>query len=188
MIRLKTAMWASLAALLLFSFSAFAQITAPDTLWTKTFGGSDYNECYSVIQTSDGGFLAAGYTESYGAGEEDFWLIKTDSRGNKIWDKTFGGSKLDYCNSVIQTADGGFLAAGYTESYGAVLRDFWLIKTDSRGNKIWDKTFGGSWWDECSSVIQTADGGFLAAGYTESYGAGEADFWLIKLDAEGNEK
>ena len=155
-------------------------------IWDKTFGGSNSDGCLSVIQTTDGGFLAAGYTYSYGAGNRDFYLIKTNSRGDSLWAKTFGGSNADDCNSVIQTSDGGFLAGGYTCSYGAGKADFWLIKTNSQGNKIWDRTFGGSGCDGCESVIQTADGGFLAAGYTKSYGAGEADFWLIKMDAEGN--
>ena len=152
----------------------------------KTFGGSKDDYCYSVIQTSDGGFLAAGYTKSYGAGESDFWLIKTDKNGNKIWDRTFGGSSHDECNSVIQTSDGGFLAAGYTQSYGNGWMDFWFIKTDSRGYKIWDKTFGGIFGDECNIVIQKNDRHLLAAGYTYSFGTGGGDFWLIKIDKMGN--
>jgi len=113
-------------------------------------------------------------------------LIKTDSSGNKIWDKTFGGSQYDSADSVQQTNDGGFVIAGATCEYGLGGHDAWLIKTDSAGNKIWDKTFGGSDMDEANSVQQTTDGGFIIAGSTSSYGAGGSDAWLIKTDANGN--
>ncbi len=155
-------------------------------LWDKTFGGSKYDKAYSLIQTTDGGYAVAGPTKSYGAGEEDFWVIKLDSKGNEVWDKTFGGSKYDKAYSLIQTTDGGYAVAGYTESYGAGSLDFWLIKLDRQGNKVWDKTFGGSKYDEAYSLIQTTDGGYAVAGFTESYGAGNYDFWVIKLDSRGN--
>jgi hypothetical protein len=155
-------------------------------LWDKTFGGSAVDEAYSLIQTTDGGYAVAGVTKSYGAGKEDFWVIKLDSRGNKVWDKTFGGSKYDRAYSLIQTTDGGYAVAGYAEFYGANNYDFWVIKLDSRGNKLWDKTFGGGKYDGAYSLIQTTDGGYAVAGFTVSYGAGGADFWLIKLDRQGN--
>ncbi len=156
-------------------------------VWDKTFGGIKYDKAYFLIQTIDGGYAVAGYTRSYGAGNHDFWVIKLDSRGNKLWNKTFGGSADDRAYSLIQTTDGGYAVAGYTESYGAGGADFWLIKLDSRGNKVWDKTFGGSDRDYALSLIQTTDGGYAVAGYTESYGAGDYDFWVIKLDSKGNE-
>jgi hypothetical protein len=112
--------------------------------WDKTFGGTDWDEAHSVQQTSDGGYILAGETNSYGAGSCDFWLVKTDSNGNKQWDKTFGGIDHDKAVSVQQTSDGGYILAGETYSYGAGSRDFWLVKTDSNGNKQWDKTFGGT--------------------------------------------
>ena len=152
--------------------------------WQKTFGGSGNDYANSVQQTSDGGYIIAGYTDSSGTGNYYAWLIKTDASGNKLWDKTFGGSNADYASSVQQTSDGGYIA-GYTDSSGNY--DAWLIKTDASGNKLWDKTFGGSNADYANSVQQTSDGGYIIAGKTDSYGAaGNADARLIKTDANGN--
>jgi hypothetical protein len=157
-------------------------------VWDRTFGGIGWDEADAVQQTSDGGYILAGWTESYGAGRSDFWLIKTDADGNKVWDRTFGGSDFDEANAVQQTSDGGYILAGWTQSYGAGNgnADAWLIKTDTNGNKVWDRTFGGSSWDEADAVQQTSDGGYILAGYTLSYGAGNGDAWLIKTDTNGN--
>jgi hypothetical protein len=156
-------------------------------VWDKTFGGASADAGWSVEQTSDGGYVIAGDTSSYGAGEGDVWLIKTDSDGNKVWDKTFGGASADAGWSVEQTSDGGYVIAGFTESYGVGEGDVWLIKTDSDGDKVWDKTFGGTSFDDGESVQQTSDGGYIIAGFTESYGAGGEDVWLIKTDSNGDE-
>jgi len=155
-------------------------------VWTQTFGGSDYDHASSVQQTSDGGYIVAGWTSSYGAGSGDVYLIKTDGSGNPDWTQTFGGSSNDGGSSVQQTLDGGYIVAGFTESYGVGYSDVYLIKTDGSGNPVWAQTFGGSWYDYGYSVQQTLDGGYIVAGTTASYGAGADDVYLIKTDGSGN--
>jgi predicted secreted protein len=152
--------------------------------WDTTYGGDEDDYGYSVQQTSDGGFIIAGWTYSYGAGGADVYLIKADSAGNMEWDTTYGGIYTDIGPSVQQTSDGGFIIAGYTNSYGAGGKDVYLIKADSTGNMEWDTTYGGTVNDFGLPVQQTSDGGFIVAGWTESYGAGEADVYLIKTEQE----
>ena len=157
-------------------------------IWDKTFGGSNNDMAESITATTDGGYIVAGWTGSFGAGILDFWVIKLDAEGNKIWDKTFGGSNLDYASSIITTSDGGYMIAGMTESYGSGKSDFWIIKLDAKGNKQWDKIYGGKDKDEATSIISTTDEGYIVAGTTKSYGAGGSDFWVIKLDSKGNKQ
>jgi len=157
-----------------------------DTTWTKTYGGTSDDYGCEVQQTSDGGYIIVGYTNSFGAGSLDAYLVKTDGNGNAIWDRTYGGTSYDYGYSVQQTSDGGYIIAGETWSYGAGSADVYLVKTDGNGNIIWNRTFGGGSDEAGNSVKQTSDGGYIIAGYTESYGAGYLDFYLIKTNANGS--
>jgi hypothetical protein len=156
-----------------------------DVQWAKTYGGTGEDRVFSVQQTSDGGYIVAGWTRSFGAGGDDIILIKTDANGNIIWARTYGGTNDDRASSVQQTSDGGYIVAGWTRSFGSG-GDILLIKMDANGNVIWAKTFGGTDHDYAHSVQQTSDGGYIVAGLTRSFGAGNYDFFLIKTDANGD--
>ena len=154
--------------------------------WNKTYGGSQRDIANVIIQTSDGGYVIAGETSSYGAGSIDFWMVKTDVNGDVQWSRTYGGSGQDFAAEAVQTVDGGYALFGWTMSFGAGGRDFWLVKTDVEGNELWNKTYGDTLWEEGFFGIQTNDGGYAMLGWTESYGAGGEDFWLVKTDSSGN--
>jgi hypothetical protein len=156
-----------------------------ETLWTRTFGGPGIEGGYSVRQTADGGYVVAGETESFGAGNRDVYVVKTDAGGNAIWTKTFGGAARDDGNSIQPTSDGGYVIAGATQSHGAGDVDVYLIKTDSSGDTLWTRTYGGRDWEIGKSVQPTADGGYVVVGHTESFGAGLIDAYLIKTDSLG---
>jgi hypothetical protein len=155
-------------------------------LWQRTYGGTSFDTSFSVSQTVDGGYIITGETSSYGAGDSDVYLIKTDANGNLIWQKTYGGVKWDRGESILQTKDGNYIIAGGTTSYGAGGIDVYLIKTDANGNLIWQKTYGGSNEDEAASILEDKDGNYLIVGHTYSYGTGMGDVYLIKTDANGN--
>jgi hypothetical protein len=155
-------------------------------MWAKTYGGMKEDGAYSFQQASDGGYIVAGWTKSFGAGWHDVFLIKTDANGNIIWAKTYGGTDIDWASSVQQTSDGGYIVAGGTWSFGAGGGDLFLIKTDANGNRSWAKTYGRTGSDFASSVQQASDGGYIVAGSTGSFGAGDYDIFLIKTYANGN--
>jgi hypothetical protein len=155
-------------------------------MWTRTFGGVNHDYAYSVAQTADGGYIVTGITLSFGAGEMDAWLIKTDASGDTIWTRTYGGAYDDEGWSVAQTAEGGYIIAGTTFSFDAGGGDVWLIKTDATGDTIWTRAYGGTDNDEGRSVAQTADGGYVITGCTASFGAEGEDVWLIRTDASGD--
>jgi len=162
--------------------------TKEDEGWIKKFGGESLEYGYSCQQTYDGGYIVTGATFLHDAeGSRSYiWLIKVNSFGDKIWDRTYGeGGSFGY--SVEQTNDGGYIIVGYgsfDNGYG--LRDICLIKTDSSGYLEWVKTFGGEDIDVGCSVKQTYDGGYIIVGETKSYGAGHSDVWLIKTDEYGD--
>jgi len=156
-----------------------------DIQWQKAYGG-EFDECgYSVQQTSDEGYIVAGKTSSFGAGGEDFWVLKLDPSGNIYWQKTYGGEGNDCGYSIQQTTDGGYIVAGETESFGAGNNDFWVLKLYANGNTEWEKAYGGAGDDCASSVQETADRGYILAGKTNSSGAGDYDIWVLKLDLGG---
>jgi len=156
--------------------------------WAKTYGGIGSEWASSVRQTADGGYIVAGTTTSFSAGESDIFLIKTDAKGNIQWAKTYGGATDDRAFSVQQTSDGGYIVAGLTSSFGTGDWNIFLIKTDAKGNIQWAKTYGETDTIDrgAFSVQQTSDGGYILAGTTISFGAGEHDIFLIKTNARGN--
>jgi len=157
-----------------------------DVEWQKTYGGSDSDSADSIQQVADEGYIVAGPTYSFGAGMRDFWILKLSSSGDVEWQKAYGGSDTDIAHSIQQTADGGYIVTGSTRSFGAGNGDFWILKLDSGGDVEWQKAYGGSDTDIAHSIQQTADGGYIVAGYTHSLGAGNGDFWILKLDSGGD--
>ncbi|MGD0977790.1 MAG: hypothetical protein ABR962_01475 [Candidatus Bathyarchaeia archaeon] len=149
----------------------------PSAQWNEIYGGAQDDVAKCVIQTSDGGYALAGYTNSSGAGGTDMWLVKTDSNGAMQWNATYGGLLDDGANSIIQTNDGGYLLAGYVNSSDGAGQSTWLVKTDSAGNMIWTQTLPGQ---GANSAVQTSDGGYaLATAYSNAFG-------LVKVNSIGN--
>jgi len=153
--------------------------------WDSVFGGLQDDKAYGLVVTADGGLVVAGATASKGAGERDAWVFKLGGDGRVAWDRTYGGNKVDEAYAVAAAAGGGFVVAGTTESSGSGARDGWLFRIDESGELLWQRTFGGAYWDELRSVQQTADGGFVAAGYTEPAGAGAHFALVVRTDGKG---
>jgi hypothetical protein len=180
--------------------------------WDRDFGGVFTDRLYSVKETPDGGYLLAGESTSGISGDKtqllvgntDFWILKTDSLGTKLWDKDFGGTDYDYLSCMIATNDGGYMLGGVSLSPASGDKsqpswggwDFWIIKIDAQGNKIWDKDFGGTDHDYLNGIEQTADGGYILGGYSLSDIGGDKsqankglyDYWIVKIDSLGTKQ
>ncbi len=182
--------------------------------WQESLGGTRDDGASFIQQTSDGGFIVAGESASNdddvsgNHGSSDYWIVKLDSAGIIEWQNSFGGSGVDYATSIQQTLDGGFIVAGSSESndgnvsgnhltynYGDSVpsRDYWIVKLNSFGNIIWQKSFGGSSDDAANSIQQTIDGGYVICGSSWSWNDGDVsgsfgngDYWVIKIDSLGN--
>jgi hypothetical protein len=153
--------------------------------WNHNYGGSEIDDARHILQTSDGGYIISGTTESYGFGGSDIWLIKTDPTGLMEWDTYFGGSNTDQGGSIQQMTDGGYIIIGNSDFSGDGDQDIWLIRTNSQGDSLWTKTFGGAGLEFGADVLILEDGGFILLGSTESFGNGSSDIWLIKTDSQG---
>lgn len=181
----------------------FAQ--SPIIQWQKTLGGTDGDFAKTIQPTADGGYIVAGYSSSNDGdvsgnhGGFDYWIVKLDAAGNKIWQKSLGGSENDIAYDIKQTTDGGYIVAGYTFSNNGDVSgnhnpdsDGWVVKLDAAGNLVWQKALGGVGGDFITTIQQTTDGGYIAGGYSAANNGdasgnnGSFDFWVIKLDVSGN--
>jgi len=148
-----------------------------------TVGFSSFSNANSIQQTSDGGYILAGTDSSSAAQNRDVFLVKTDANGDTLWARSYGTNGFEYGQYVIQCGDGGYLAVGTSESTNW---NVYLIKTDANGDSLWTRLLGAGGDDEANSVQETSDGNFIIAGYTNSYGAGNYDYFLAKIDNNGN--
>ncbi len=179
-------------------------------MWQKTYGGSGEDSMFSIKQTSDGGYIVGAASDSNISGDKtensrgglDYWILKLNSSGEIVWQKTYGGAQPEFYAYVVQTTDGGYFVGGYSESDVSGdktdptkgQRDFWVLKLDSSGEIVWQKSIGGSLLELLTAAFQTADGGFLVGGYSSSgisgdkteNNRGETDNWIVKLDPSGN--
>lgn len=195
---------------IIFSVNAYSQ--GPAIQWQNTIGGIESDALKSIQQTSDGGYILGGGSNSNISGDKtencigliDYWIVKTNASGNIQWQNTIGGSNDDYFSSVQQTADGGYILGGYSKSNisgdkmencigGIGWWDYWIVKTDSMGNIQWQNTIGGSFEDQLLSIEQTTDGGYILGGWSWSDISGDKtentigleDYWIVKIDASG---
>lgn len=158
-----------------------------DTLWTKTYEGSDYDSGNAIRQTSDGGYILAGYTSVGPFSAADAWLIRTDAIGDTLWTRTYGSNAEESANDVIETADGGFVFTGFAWSASRMSQDAWLVKTDSMGDTLWTGRFySGDATNVANAVLETEEGGYAVVGTTRMYGQTE-DLLLFRADENGKE-
>jgi hypothetical protein len=157
-----------------------------DTLWIRTYGGAANDGFLSAIPTSDGGAAAVGYTHSYGPADVNVFAVRTDSDGDTLWTRAYGGAGMDYGYGICASGNGGFIIAGYTTSFGAGDEDVYVLRLDSNGDTVWTRTYGGPEPDEGYSICPSGDGNFIVSGRTDSYGMGFNDLYLLKLSPAGD--
>jgi len=156
-----------------------------DLIWQKTIGGIGTERAASAVEGRDGELIVAGITTSFGSGFDDAFIVKLNNNGDIVWQKIIGSDKYDMTKSVIAAGDEEYIIAGEISSFVNGDTDAWVFKLDTYGNIVWQKIIGGTEMDKANSVVHTNDGGFAIAGLTYSFGAGESDMWIIKLDTTG---
>ncbi len=180
------------AGRVLLSAICLASVGPAQTGWWRTYGGTNDDWGSSARQTLDSAYVIAGTTESFGAGFEDVYLIKTNNSGDTLWTRAYGGASDERGNSIRQTSDGGYIVAGLTYSFGEGVPGYsnvYLIKTDASGDTVWTRTYGGTYDDRGYDVQQTADSGYIVAGLTYSFGPrvpGYCNVYLIKTGPSGD--
>lgn len=159
----------------------------PDTLWTRTYGGSANEVAYSVCETYDGSFVIAGLSVTFGSGPQDVYVVKADAYGDTFWTRVYGGVSYEAAHGVCETSDSCYVITGYTESFGAGGKDVYMLKLDTEGVVLWTKTYGGSLQDCSYSVCETQDGGLAIVGYKNGpSGWTKGDLWILKTTASGD--
>jgi len=174
-------------ALFVTAMSAMTHAQPPDTLWTKVYGGSFYEQAFSIIPLDEGGYMAAGYRVATYNGDEDIWLLRIAENGDTLWTKCYemGGSERAWC--IQRTYDGGFIVCGETEAFNVQWDpDVFLMKTDENGDSLWFHHWGGDNLDAAYNVKETPDHGFALVGTTESFGENWKNVWLIRTDSVGD--
>ena len=168
---------------LLIPLSAISQPQAPDTLWTKTYGGNSQEYCRGLVETADNGYLLVGTTGSFGTPGFNLWLIRTDSNGDSIETQLLDNARG---MSIENTADGGYIIGGQTNEYGALSDDYLIMKLDAGENMEWMNVYGRPGTDYLQKVTQTEDGGYIMVGCSEGFGFGEEDIFVVRVDQSGN--
>jgi hypothetical protein len=164
-----------------YNFLALKVNSDGSLLWNKTYGGTKSDQAYAVTSSPDG-CIIAGKTFSFGQGDSDAWIVKTDLNGTLVWNKTVGGKDYDSPSFIAASPDGGYLVTGTTFSFGNGLRDFWLFKVDDAGKTLWSCTVGRSGYEEAYAAVYVGNGNYVLAGWTSSIGnGGKYDFYIIKI-------
>jgi len=171
----------------LFLLPVATHANAPSVLWAKEYGGNVWCFGESVVETDDGGFIAAGHKDNFNRSVDDgIYVVRTDSNGDTLWTREYGGESDDNAYSIQKTKDGGFVIAGDTRSFGAGNDDVYIIRTDSKGDTLWTKTYGTKENDAAYSVAVTKDGGFILAGETTFLNSPSYSVYLVRTDSAGD--
>ncbi|MBN1755751.1 hypothetical protein JW877_06010 [bacterium] len=157
-----------------------------DTVWTRVLGGTASDIARSVLQSPNGNFTIVGNTESFGADDDDLWVIRLDLNGDTLWTRKYGGPGAEIGHSVVEAPDEGYVIIGHSQNTPADSYDVFLLKLNSIGDLIWKKTYGGRSHEVGSTIALTSDSCYIAEGYTWTFGRGKSDFWIMKFDPHGD--
>jgi hypothetical protein len=156
-----------------------------EIVWQKTYGGSNNEELNFILPVENSGYFLVGLTESFGAGSRDVYLIRIDENGNELWSKTYGGLNQEGGNQIIPTDDGNYLLFGFTQTFGAGDRDFYLLKINPQGDVIWTKTYGSPNYEETQEIVKVASGGYLLFGHSAAFDLNH-DMYAVKINEDGD--
>jgi len=157
-----------------------------DSVWSCAFGTDYEDELWAVQQTADGGYSLSGILGLSSPAHSDGWLIRLNANGDSLWTRTYGTGDYEGFRALDVTSDGGFVMAGYQALSPDYHTKMWLVRTDADGDTLWTRKFGGIYYEDCYSVEQASDGGFILAGWTSSYGVGNYDWWMVRVNADGD--